>query len=117
MGDAITRRRLFLGRGAELNSSLPAHPAGPTDGAAVRTLASVSDACVETAGTACRLCATWCEVDAISFRPLGHARAEIRIDVERCNGCGACVDPCPTGAILLVAAPPALSPSPVEFRP
>lgn len=117
MGDTITRRRLFLGRGTEPKPTVAARPAGPIAAPAARVLATVSDACIEWAGTACRLCESWCEADAIRFRSLGLARADIRIDADRCNGCGACVAPCPAGAVALVAIPSAGPPAPVELRP
>ncbi|MBB4301997.1 ferredoxin-type protein NapF [Rhodobium orientis] len=77
---------------------------GDPAGAPWRLRASVGDACLERSGIACRACEAWCEPRAIRFRPALGGRSEILIDPELCTGCGACIAPCPKGAID-VAAP------------
>ena len=60
--------------------------------------ARVSDACLGDQGVACRQCIEECHVHAIH---LGAGRCVPAIDVQRCNGCGACFTTCPSGAIGL----------------
>ncbi len=47
--------------------------------------------------TECDRCREVCEVDAIRFGQEGR----VEIDRERCTGCGACVDACPSKALEL----------------
>lgn len=65
-------------------------------------VARIGDACVEPKGVACRRCSEACEPDAIRFRPLGGNRSGVRLDDERCTGCGECRAVCPVGAIDLI---------------
>lgn len=44
----------------------------------------------------CMVCATWCQVKAISKKG-----TKAFIDPEICTGCGLCIDPCPKGAIRI----------------
>lgn len=67
--------------------------------------AAVAQNCVESRGVSCRLCEGWCESDAIRFRPLAGGRATVIVEQGACTGCGACVAPCPVGAISLVRSP------------
>lgn len=63
--------------------------------------ATVTSACLETRGAACRVCESACATDAIRFRPRLGGGSSIAIDREACTGCGACVSPCPAGAIAM----------------
>ena len=71
------------------------------DGRALPLLAAAADGCLSLHGTACRVCGEWCEDGAISFRLMIGGRAEVRVDAEKCSGCGACVARCPVGAITV----------------
>ncbi len=57
--------------------------------------------CLSEQGTICRSCGEQCEVEAISFRPLGRGRWAVGIDVVTCTGCGACLSVCPSKALGL----------------
>jgi ferredoxin-type protein NapF len=64
--------------------------------------AALSPACVELKGVTCRRCEEACDVAAIRFRPKIGGGAHPAIDPQLCNGCGACVAPCPVNAISIV---------------
>jgi NAD-dependent dihydropyrimidine dehydrogenase PreA subunit len=40
---------------------------------------------------------------------------EVRVDLDRCKGCGLCVEACPTGSLRLGSALNRLGYHPVEF--
>lgn len=61
--------------------------------------AHINPACLAQRGVECRICAESCEADAIRFRPRLGGIAQPELDTERCNGCGACVAPCPVSCI------------------
>ncbi len=63
--------------------------------------AEISEACVERKGVSCRMCQDVCMSDAIRARPMTGGRANLSINTELCTGCGACVVPCPVGAVTL----------------
>lgn len=71
------------------------------DGAAAPwgLIASTSVACLSAQGVTCRVCGDLCEQRAISFRLAVGGIATPVIDPTACNGCGACVAPCPVGAV------------------
>lgn len=62
---------------------------------------TISGACLATNGIDCRVCGEQCEVSAIRFRPVLRSVPRPHVSVDQCTGCGACVGPCPSGAINL----------------
>jgi ferredoxin-type protein NapF len=63
----------------------------------------VSDACLSAKGVVCRICPEKCDAQAIRFNhPAAHGKPVINQD--RCNGCGACIAPCPSQALALFPA-------------
>lgn len=81
-------------------------PAVDDRGAARRPWAlevRISDLCLAAKGVVCRICQAKCEAGAFAFpHPSGLGRPRVRS--AACTECGACVAPCPAGAISLVAA-------------
>lgn len=58
-------------------------------------------ACLALRGVVCRVCGDLCQTRAIRFRLAVGGGALPQIDGSACTGCGACVSPCPVGAIRL----------------
>lgn len=70
------------------------------EGAPAWTLrAAIGDTCLARRLVECRVCGEMCDVAAIRFRPQPGGIAQPELDAAACTGCGACVAPCPTGAI------------------
>lgn len=67
--------------------------------------ATVSAGCLARQGIACRVCGEWCDAGAIRFRPALGGKAEVQVDAEGCNGCGACVGRCPAKAVAMQQRP------------
>lgn len=64
----------------------------------------VGDACLSARGVVCRICAEQCDARAIRFAdPRGLGRP--LVDPGPCTGCGACVAPCPAGAVSVRVQP------------
>lgn len=63
--------------------------------------ASVGAGCLALNRVECRICGEICDESAIRFRPRMGGSTEPRLIPERCTGCGACVAPCPVGAIKI----------------
>lgn len=60
---------------------------------------SIESACLPQHGIDCRRCGEVCGTGAIRFRLRVGGGALPEIDASVCNGCGACIAPCPVGAI------------------
>lgn len=90
-GDCVTA----CGRGAFTPAALAAWAGRP----------SVSPACIGRAGVICRACGDACGRGAISFA-IAAAGSPPSINPAACNGCGACVAPCPVGAVTMVQPEP-----------
>lgn len=63
--------------------------------------ARIGDSCLARRGVLCRVCADPCPTTAIRF-PATNAVGIPEISSQDCNGCGACVAPCPAQAITLM---------------
>lgn len=63
--------------------------------------AAVGETCLAHRGVECRVCGECCEQSAIRFRPRLGGVALPELDAAACNGCGACVAPCPVRAIAM----------------
>ena len=61
--------------------------------------ADIGRGCLASAGIECRVCQEQCPQGAIRFIPKLHTVAQPLLDSSACNGCGACIAPCPTQAI------------------
>lgn len=55
--------------------------------------------CMTFNGVMCRSCEDSCEPIAIRFRPALGGIAQPAVNLDSCNGCGACIRTCPTQAI------------------
>lgn len=66
--------------------------------------AQVAGDCLGEHGVVCRQCLDPCSAQAIQ---LAAGRYVPVVDVQRCNGCGACFTTCPSGAIGLFDTAPA----------
>ncbi|MGI6852190.1 ferredoxin-type protein NapF [Mesorhizobium sp. 1B3] len=67
---------------------------------------AISEACLAKGGIACMTCRDACPQDAIRFRPRVGGPFTPEVLADACNGCGACVAPCPAGAIRMVGRHP-----------
>ena len=63
--------------------------------------ASIEESCIAYKGVVCRTCGEMCDERAISFRPRVGGVSAPELDSELCNGCGACVAPCPNSSIKM----------------
>ena len=61
--------------------------------------AIINDSCLANQNVFCRSCGESCLEEALTFQ-IG-INATPQIDLEKCNGCGACFAPCPTNAISI----------------
>ncbi len=59
--------------------------------------AVIKESCLAEQNIYCRSCAESCEFEALFFK-IGLSEKP-QINLELCNGCGACYSPCPTQAI------------------
>lgn len=88
---SLSRRAFFTGRrlaqpASKLNTPLQA---------------VMSDACLALQGVICMSCRDACEPQAIRFRPRQGGVFTPEIISAACTGCGACLPPCPAGALSL----------------
>ena len=60
--------------------------------------------CIAAKGTECRICGEQCEAEAIRFQPRKGGPPLPVVDGTACTGCGACLAPCPTNAVVIAAA-------------
>jgi ferredoxin-type protein NapF len=63
--------------------------------------AVVGTDCLATHGVVCRSCGEQCDAHAIRFRPSAGRVAQPEVNIALCNGCGACVGPCPAAAVTM----------------
>jgi len=66
----------------------------------------IADSCLDKIGIVCRACEGSCDTHAIGFRPALGGRNDVSISMADCNGCGACISACLTGAISMVIPQP-----------
>jgi len=66
---------------------------------------AISNACLAARQVECRVCGEACDTGAIRFRPRSGGIALPHIDNAACNGCGACIAPCPANAVRRLALP------------
>ncbi len=63
--------------------------------------ATITETCLAHQGVWCQSCKDACDPRAISFIPAVGKAPQPQIDTDMCNGCGACVAPCPSHSIVL----------------
>ncbi|MFB9214195.1 ferredoxin-type protein NapF [Vibrio sinaloensis] len=61
--------------------------------------AAINNQCLAQQNVECRSCGDMCETMAIKFKLEIGKVAQPNIELDECNGCGACVSVCPTSSI------------------
>lgn len=64
----------------------------------------LTETCLTLQGVVCRSCGEACDAGAIRFRPRIGGPALPALDPLACNGCGACLAPCPSRALVRIPA-------------
>lgn len=62
----------------------------------------IQQSCMAFSGVECRSCEDSCESRAIRFKREIGAIAKPFLNLESCNGCGACISSCPTSMIRVM---------------
>ncbi|MCP4486474.1 MAG: ferredoxin-type protein NapF [Gammaproteobacteria bacterium] len=71
----------------------------------------ITEKCLNNQGVLCRSCGDRCTERAIVFRPRTGGKVDLEIELESCNGCGACVAPCPVQAIVMTEPSNSIAPA------
>lgn len=72
------------------------------DGAAPWSLgAIIQESCLTQQGVVCRSCGEHCATGAIRFHLFSGGVVQPTVNTALCNGCGACVRPCPAESITM----------------
>lgn len=61
--------------------------------------ATINKDCLASKNVECRSCGDQCETMAIQFKLAVGKVAQPELNLDECNGCGACVSVCPTSSI------------------
>ncbi len=61
----------------------------------------VNHDCVAQKGVVCQVCGDQCLEGVFRFRPRVGGAVQMEMDSEKCNGCGACIAPCPVAALTI----------------
>jgi len=59
------------------------------------------DQCITQQSVVCRSCSEMCEVAAIKFTPVIGGVSSPELNSDLCNGCGACINVCPSKALFI----------------
>ena len=73
---------------------------------------AIADSCLAVRKVECRVCGEACDVSAIRFRPRIGGVPLPEVDNTACNGCGACIAPCPVSAVQRIAGVGGVTPNP-----
>jgi ferredoxin-type protein NapF len=68
----------------------------------------IGEGCLAAQNVECRICGEICDVSAIRFKPRIGGVPLPEVDNGSCNGCGACMAPCPVVAIKRVTTHPVM---------
>ena len=63
--------------------------------------AEIAGSCLAMQAVVCRTCGERCDENAIQFKLALGGVSRPELDVQACNGCGACIKPCPVQAITM----------------
>lgn len=66
---------------------------------------TIDDRCIARQRVECRVCGEACDARAIHFRLVAGGVPLPDVDEAACTACGACLTPCPVGAIARVPRP------------
>ncbi|MEN8213908.1 MAG: ferredoxin-type protein NapF [Pseudomonadota bacterium] len=66
-----------------------------------RLKAEIAANCLAMQAVVCRACGEVCDEQAIQFRLALGGVSRPELDRDACNGCGACIKPCPVQAIAI----------------